>query len=74
MKVIKEMYRYFDYLYESVELIGEETLADWWHKERPTKNFCVINKSLESEQEIDANDAFMFDTLSKAEEFLKEEF
>lgn len=71
-KVIKEMYMFFEYLYETLEQIGEETLSEWSHKETPKKVYCVINVEDKAEKELAMQWAWVYKTLEEAEEALKE--
>lgn len=70
--MIKEMYLFFDYLYESLEQIGEETLSDWSHKEKPKKVYCVINVDDKDEKELSTQWAWVYKTLKEAEDELRE--
>jgi len=71
-KTIKEMYLFFDYLYESVEQIGEEVLSDWSHKETPKKRFCVIDVEDVNEKELSTQGVWLYDNLEDAEQELKD--
>ncbi|MFP7486397.1 hypothetical protein SFC65_19725 [Priestia filamentosa] len=67
MKTVKAMYRFFDYLYETPEQIDPTVLADWSHKEKPTKVFAVIDVEYLEVQEISIQEAWIYDTQGKAE-------
>lgn len=66
MKTVKPMYLFFDYLYETLEQIGEETLSDWSHKEVPTLQFCVIDIEDHNEKELDSVGIYMADSMADA--------
>lgn len=67
-KIIKVMYRIFDYLYDSKDYA--ESLEDG--KELAKKVFCVISIEDENEKELDMQWAEVYNSLKEAEESLKE--
>lgn len=71
-RIVKEMYLFFDYLYETPEQIGEDTLSDWSHKEKPKKVYCEISVDDKDEKELSTQWANVYDTLEEAEAAVKE--
>jgi hypothetical protein len=67
-KMIKEMYRIFDFLYESKEYA--ESLEDG--KEVVKKVYCFISVEDKDEKELDMQWAKVYNTLAEAEEELRE--
>lgn len=67
-KVIKEMYRIFDYLYENKEYA--ESLEDG--KEVAKRVYCIISVEDLEEKELDMQWADVYNTLEDAEEELKD--
>lgn len=73
MKIVKPMYLFFDYLYESLEQIGEETVSEWSHKEVPILKFCVIDIEDQDEKELSTQWAWIHDNEIDAFREMKEE-
>ncbi|MFE8695975.1 hypothetical protein ACFYKT_06385 [Cytobacillus sp. FJAT-53684] len=67
-KIIKEMHRIFDYLYESKEYA--KSLEDG--KEVANKVYCIIDETDKDEKELDMQWAWVYKTLKEAEEELRE--
>lgn len=67
-RMIKVMYRIFDYLYESKEYA--ESLEDG--KEVAKKVYCFIHVENKDDKELDTQWAEIYNTLEEAEEVLKE--
>ena len=67
-KMIKEMYRVFDYLYENKEYA--ESLED--RNEVAKKVYCIISVEDKDEKELDMQWAEIYKTFEEAEEELKE--
>lgn len=72
-KVIKPMFLFFDYLYETVEQIGEEVLSDWSHKETPELQYCVMDIEDAGEVEMSTQFVSLYSSEAEAIEELEEE-
>lgn len=72
MKIIKPMYLFFDYLYETLEQIGEEVISDWSHKEVPVLRYCIIDNDMKEEKEFSCQGVWLYKNLADAEQELKD--
>jgi hypothetical protein len=73
MKTIKPMYLFFDHLYESKELIGDDVLRDWSHKEHPELKYCVLFQEDAEQDVMSTQHVLMADTHQQALHILEEE-
>lgn len=74
MKTIKPMYRFFDTLYTQTNMIGDDVISDWSHKETPTLVYVVMSKA-DSENDIldgSMNGIYIAKTLKEAQDELNE--
>jgi hypothetical protein len=69
---IKKMIKFFDNLYITREVIGENVISEWSHKEQPIEVFAVLEQSELNEETIPSEEGKWYTTKEEAEEFIFE--
>lgn len=52
LKAVKPMVKFFDYLYDSLEVIDPVALEEWAHKESPVAVWVLMDESDLHEKEL----------------------